>query len=447
MTPGARATAAIEILERTNARPADRVIDGYFRRRRYAGAKDRAAISAQVFGVLRRRAGLAWQIGLAAGDPEPTGEARARDLVLADVALAGSADAIAEQFSGQGYAPPPPDTGERAWLAALVSLPPGAVPDWVAGNYPPWLDGTLRERFGAALNPELAALNIRAPLDLRVNRLKAQRADVLAALAGSGIEAAPSQFARDGIRLENPVRLDRHKVLTTGLAEPQDEGSQLAALLCEAAPSHQVIDLCAGGGGKTLALAAQMENRGQIFACDPEARRLKKFVLRRDRAGVRNVQTRDLGDGGEAWLATKAGAADRVLVDAPCSGTGVWRRDPGIAWRLNEAALKTHTARQARLLDTGAALVRPGGRLIYVTCSLLRCENEERAEAFLAGHPAFSLVPVANVWQAVLDSPVPLAGDMLMMTPHRTGTDGVFVATFERRDSEPPQLDDATGAR
>ena len=447
MRPGARVAAAIDILNQieSGTAPADRAFAGYFRSRRYAGSKDRSAVSDLVYGVLRRRGELEWRLSQAGPAAADEAAGRARRLVMAGLAAEGhGAPEIAGLFDGTDHSPGVLDGGERDLLAVLGRRPDGAAPDWVSGNYPEWLDGALRARFGADLPAEMAAFNDRAPLDLRVNTLKAERPDVISRLALDGIEAVPCPYSPVGVRLPDAARVTSQAIFRDGAVEVQDEGSQIVALLAGAEPGMRVIDLCAGAGGKALAMAAAMNNRGQIFACDISRRTLDRLSVRRKRAGVRNLQTHLLpNEAGVAALAAAHGLADRVLLDVPCSGSGAWRRSPDAKWRLTPDILEAHTARQGRLLEDGASLVRPGGRLIYATCSILPAENEDRIEAFLAAHGEFLLRPAGEIWPAALSGGFPAndwpAGDgaaqaeTLVLTPHRTNTDGFFVAILERR--------------
>ncbi len=438
MRPGARVAAAIEILSEieSGAAPADRAFARYFRTRRYAGSKDRGAVSDLVYGVLRRRGELEWRLSGGAVPPASAQAApKGRRLLLAQLALEGhAAHDIAGLFDGEHHAPPPLDGGERDLVSVLEATRTNAPPDWAAGNYPAWLDEALRRRFGADLLPELVALNGRAPLDLRVNTLKAKREQVLDRLSADDIDAAPCPLSPHGIRLSQAAAITPHSIFRDGWVEVQDEGSQIVALLAGATPGMTVVDLCAGAGGKALALAAAMENRGQIFACDVSRRALDRLAARRNRAGVRNLQVQLLSDQrGAAALADAHGLADRVLLDVPCSGSGAWRRNPDAKWRLTPAALDAHAARQRRLLSEGAALVRPGGRLIYATCSVLPGENEDQVDAFLAANADFVTRPVAEVWREVLPGDCPARGETLLLTPHRTDTDAFFVAVLDRR--------------
>ena len=426
MTPAARVAAAVELLSLIQSGgAADRQVAAFFRGRRFAGAKDRSAITEQVYAVLRRRGELAWRLQAAAAAPTP------RNLIIAALAGGQPTDDVARLFDGSRFAPPPLDETERALLESLVDARDGPAPDWVQGAYPPWLEPELRDRFGDDVVAEMQALLARAPVDLRVNRLKGERAEAEAALAAVGIAAAPTPYSPLGLRLRARADLSHLALFRTGLVEPQDEGSQLVALLVGARPRMQVVDLCAGAGGKTLALAAEMENRGQIYACDSDPRRLGRLAPRLERAGVRNVQShRVLGEGGPL-LGELAGKADRVLLDVPCSGTGAWRRHPEARWQLTPDDLARDRALQAALLDRAAALVRPGGRIVYATCSLLPAENERQVQAFLGRHGGFALLPAAAAWTVA--APLPPGSDTyLRLTPQRHGTDGFFAAVLER---------------
>jgi len=305
-------------------------------------------------------------------------------------------------------------------------------PAWVRGNLPEWLVAELEAAFGAALAEELAALNREAPLDLRVNTLKTDRVGALAALAADGLEAAPTPLSPLGLRLSARATLPATAAFRDGLVEVQDEGSQLAALLVDVRPGQAVCDLCAGAGGKTLALAAAMANQGRLLACDVEATRLRPMAPRLRRAGVDLVETQVIAAEDDGWPTDPTESFDRVLVDAPCSGSGAWRRNPDARWRLDPETLAGFAPVQDRLLRGAARLVRPGGRLVYVTCSLLPRENADRVAAFLAEHGDFRPVPIGEVWPHAVGGAPPADGPFLTLTPARQGTDGFFVAILER---------------
>jgi 16S rRNA (cytosine967-C5)-methyltransferase len=300
---------------------------------------------------------------------------------------------------------------------------------------PDWLYPHMLARFGDSLAAEMAALSEPAPLDLRVNSLKGTREDALAALKHEGWEARPTPLSPWGLRIDGRRPVTSGPAFQSGLVEIQDEGSQLIAALTGAKPGMRVVDWCAGAGGKTLALAAMMGNRGQIVACDVSASRLDGAVRRLRRAGANNVE-RHLVEPGDKWAKRRAGAFDRVLVDAPCTGTGTWRRNPDARHRLSEQDLLELTRKQSSILDTARALVRSGGRLVYATCSLLPEENEGQVSGFLLRHPDFFLVPLAQAWPFESGGPFEETapdGEMLSLTPARNGTDGFFAAVLERR--------------
>jgi len=265
----------------------------------------------------------------------------------------------------------------------------------------------------------MSALSQPAALDLRVNLLKADREQARAALAAEGWDATPTKLSPWGLRIEGRRPVTSGPTFQSGMVEIQDEGSQLIAAMVGAVPGMRVVDWCAGAGGKTLALASVMENRGQIVACDVSAARLDGAVRRLRRAGVHNVE-RHLVEPGDKWLKRRAGTFDRVLIDAPCTGTGTWRRNPDARLRLKETDLAELIPKQASILDTAQSLVRKGGRLVYATCSLLEEENEDQVTSFLLRHPDFAVVPLARAWP--LDQPPPASGDFLSLTPARHGT-------------------------
>ena len=299
------------------------------------------------------------------------------------------------------------------------------MPDAVRLEMPDWLLPHLSPRYDDA---ELGALLAPAPLDLRVNLLKGTRDEARAALAAERLEAVATPFSPWGLRIEGRKQVTNGAAFRSGLVEIQDEGSQLVAVLVGSAPGMRVADWCAGAGGKTLAIAMMMQNRGQLLACDVSGARLDGAVRRLRRAGVHNVE-RHLIEPGDKWAKRRGGSFDRVLVDAPCTGTGTWRRNPDARLRLRESDLAELLPKQAAIMDQAGGLVRIGGRLVYATCSLLPEENEDQVSAFLARHPGFVLVPLLRAWPGA----PPNAGDFLSLTPARHGTDGFFGAVLERR--------------
>ena len=423
MTPAARIEASIALLtaiEDAPHRPADAIANAFFRERRFIGGGDRRAVSDRSWRVLRARRRLAWWV------PKET----PRLLIAASLLTEGWAlSGVAESFSGERFAPPGLERNEYNALRRVEgqSLVHPDMPDPVRLELPDWLYPRMLERFGGDLDREMAALSEPAPLDLRVNILKGTRDAARAALAGEGWEAMPTLLSPWGLRIDGRRPVTSGPTFQSGLVEIQDEGSQLIAALTDARPGMRVVDWCAGAGGKTLALAATMDNRGQIVACDVSGSRLDGAVRRLRRAGVNNVE-RHLVTPGDKWAKRREGAFDRVLVDAPCTGTGTWRRNPDARLRLTETDLDELKVKQAAILDTAQALVRPGGRLIYGTCSVLAEENEAQVAGFLGRHPAFGPISLRDAWP---DAPV--SGAYLALTPARDNTDGFFAAVMERR--------------
>ncbi|CAN5695662.1 RsmB/NOP family class I SAM-dependent RNA methyltransferase [soil metagenome] len=369
MTPGARLSAAIELLDAILAgEPAERALTRWARASRFAGSKDRAAIRDAVFDALRRRRSLGHLGGSDTG----------RALVLAQSALDG-AD-LAALFSGEGFGPAPLADGERAALAA----DPAAAPRAVRLDVPDHVEAALAAALGEAFEPIMAAMQSRAPVDLRVNTLKTNAGAATVVLARDGILAEPHPLAPHALRVvQNPRHVAQSRAYTQGMVELQDVASQYVAAEAGARPGMSVLDYCAGGGGKTLALAAAMASEGRLLAHDADPRRMKDLPARARRAGA-SLEILPPGD-------APPGPCDVVLVDAPCSGTGAWRRKPEGKWRLSPAWLARFPRLQDAILDEASAHVRPRGTLAYATCSLLACENGERARAFLARHPGWSL--------------------------------------------------------
>src|SRR6476646_6591355 len=386
MTPAARLSAAIEVLETIDIQriPAAKALKEWGTAHRFAGSGDRAAISGLIWDVLRRRASSAWL--MEADTP------RARVLGMLRLERGMTTEAISNLCHGERFAPEPLSAAERT---ALTSLTLDDAPAHVAGDYPEWLDGYLADVFGDDRVAEATAMASRAPLDLRVNTLKAKREKVLASLAH--LRATPTPWSPIGLRIElgadarNPG-IHAEEDFIKGAIEVQDEGSQLAALLSAAKPGEQVIDLCAGAGGTTLALAAMMQGKGRLIATDHDKRQLAPIYERLSRAGVHNADVRT--PTGEAdTLAEIRASADLVLIDAPCTGTGTWRRNPDAKWRMRPGALEVRLKDQTAVLDRAAALIKPGGRIAYITCSVLSAENGAQVRAFVARHPEFAVVP------------------------------------------------------
>lgn len=391
MTPSARVQTSIELLDaiieaaKSKGAPADRILADWFRNNRFAGSKDRRAIRELVFSAIR-----------ACGPIPESGRA-------AMLRLAETDDAIAPLFDGSNYGPAQIGESEAAAKG-------GVAPQWL----------TARLAQSDVEGPEADALLGRAPLDLRVNTLKADRATLTLPVDTANTDAP------NGFRLEPGTQVEQWPEWREGKIEVQDTGSQLACLAVDAQPGETVIDLCAGGGGKTLALAAAMDNLGRLVASDTDRNRLSHLAPRAERAGATNIETRllDLKREFEA-LSDLEGQADAVLVDAPCSGTGTWRRNPEARWRLDEGELARLTALQAEILDLAARLVKPGGRLVYVTCSLLDEEGTGQFDALLQRNQDFTVqhfvLPVGRQ-----------RGNGIRLTPYHDGTDGFFIARAGR---------------
>jgi len=431
MTPAARLQASIELLETIlgEDRPADAVLAQYFKGRRFFGAKDRRAVQDQVWQIIRHRARLSWALGAE--------NANARMLVAASlVALEKRAmDSVAGLFSGAKNGPEPLHANEKRMVEKAATRNLADAPRAAKLECPAWVLEKFDKSFGDKADQEVAALGGEAPLDVRANTLKTTRGAVLAQLESEGLKVAPTHLSPVGVRVSNRATLGNHLGFKDGLFDVQDEGSQLCALLVDARPGMSVMDLCAGAGGKTLALAAQMNNKGRLIASDLSVTRLERSKLRLRRAGVHNATLRVLEEH-DKWLkrqtSAQGGAFDRVLVDAPCTGTGAWRRNPDARWRLKPENLANLTATQDAVLEQGAQLTRPGGRLIYVTCSLLPDENEDRVSAFLAKNGGFKALDAAALWPEILPGASPVSGPYLTFSPVRTGTDGFFIAILER---------------
>lgn len=384
---------------------------------------EREALLQTVDEVLRLRGRLDWWIsGGKTGLPP---DARLRVAAWRILSSGAKADGLLWLFGGQ-------DDAVAAVLRRLEGhtldhpdMPPAArhsVPDWILPQ--------LKKRFGADLDLELAAMLRAAPLDVRVNRLKTTRDAAAAALQAEGLRSQPTPFSPIGLRLSPQAYINNTQAHGEGLVEPQDEGSQIAAQLVDVAGCKFVVDFCAGAGGKTLVLGAATKNTGRLVAMDVSTIRLSQAKQRLRRAGVHNAETREL-DG--KWIKRHAEKAERVLVDAPCTGTGTWRRKPDAKWRLSQQDLNELVPRQAEILDRAAKLVSPrGGRLVYVTCSVLMEENEEQVAAFLARHPDFSVLPVNDVWAKTVGGACPVPGPYLSLSPGRHGTDGFFAAILVR---------------
>ena len=432
MTPGGRLSAIIELLQAVyeTQRPADATLSDYFRTRRFIGSKDRAFIAEKVYASLRGHARLGWWIAHEGGTVTP----RTRALANAILADRQSADVIASMFEGQ-YGPVGLSVYEWDLLKRLDghTLEHPQMPEAVRVECPDWAEGALRATLGDNFVREVSALIPPAVIDLRVNTLLIDRDSAMADLSAGGIIANPCALSPVGLRVKGRPAIMAHKLYKDGAIEIQDEGSQLVALLADARPGMAVMDYCAGAGGKTLAMGTAMANKGRLVASDVLATRLNRARTRFKRAGLQNVETRALDGEAKSWLKRRRASFDRVLVDAPCSGVGTWRRNPDMRWRPLGPGLETLTALQAEILGHASPLVKPGGRLIYATCSMLNDENETIVENFLAANSEFSLLPVGDIWREVIPDTRAPSETMLRLTPARNHTDGFFTAVLERK--------------
>ncbi|MGF7007293.1 RsmB/NOP family class I SAM-dependent RNA methyltransferase [Aminobacter sp. BE322] len=426
MRLGGRLAAAIEVLDdiERRHRPAADALKDWGLSHRFAGAGDRAAIGNIVYDALRRKRSAGWLVG------DDTSRALGFGALLLE--WNQSAEALNQTLDGDKFAPEPLTAAE---LKSIAERKLTDAPDVVRADSPDWCAPLLERAFGADWVEEGAALAARPPLDIRVNTLKADRGRVIAELEGT--QAAPTALAPHGVRIPPIDGSGRHPnvqaepAFQKGWFEIQDEGSQLAAELAGAAPGMQVLDYCAGAGGKTLALSAAMDNRGQIFAHDSEKSRLAPMFDRLRRSDNRNVQV----VARQSELAELSGHMDIVLIDAPCTGSGTWRRRPDAKWRLTDRQLDVRKAEQTAILDAASTYVKPGGLMVYITCSVFDEENADQVEAFLARAGAFSAVDHRALWASRFpgkEGAVRFGRQGLSLTPMRSGTDGFYFAAMRR---------------
>jgi 16S rRNA (cytosine967-C5)-methyltransferase len=409
----AHAEAVLGLLLRFDY-PADAVVSRYFREHRELGHADRAFVAETVFAVLRRGRSIEARCAGKLSD-------RARLLVALAVTRGWSQRELAPVLK----------TSEEEWLAAAKSLPDADFKPAVRCDLPDWLYDRLEAQFGADEVTQLAqALKQPAPLDLRVNTVKTNREAVLTRFAADGIAALPGALSPLAIRLREKPALAKHPLFLEGAFEVQDEGSQLLGYLLEPKRGEMVVDFCAGAGGKTLLLGALMKNTGRLYAYDVSDKRLARLKPRLARSGLSNVHPARIEHERDTKIKRLAGKVDRVLVDAPCSGLGTLRRNPDLKWRQGADAVAELAVKQAAILEAAARLVRPGGRVVYATCSLLTAENEAIVDAFLAKHPEFTLTPASAV---LARHGIAVDGDFLRLLPHKHNTDGFFAAVLDKK--------------
>jgi 16S rRNA (cytosine967-C5)-methyltransferase len=428
MREGGRIAAAIEVLDEivTRHRPASEALRDWGKAHRFAGAGDRNAIGTLVYDVLRRKRSLAYRMSAETSRALVLG-------ALRDI-WKRSPDSITRSVEEQHGPGGLTDDESRR----LASESQGDAPSHVAGDYPEWLSDSFTRAFGERAAQEGRALAERAPIDLRANILKSDRPRLLKALEKFNATAGPLSPWCVRIEAIGPDKRNPHVEAEPahgkGWFEVQDAASQVAALMSGAKPGEQVADICAGAGGKTLALAALMGNKGQIHAYDSDKHRLRPIFERLQRAGARNVQVLGADEG--ARLGSLKEKIDCVIIDAPCSGSGAWRRNPDAKWRLTERQLKQRLADQEAVLARGAELVKPGGRLLYITCSVLPEENDDQVAAFLARHADFAVTPYREQWRRAIGTEPPASAgqgkDTLLLTPAAHATDGFFIAMLRK---------------
>ena len=435
MTPGARIQSTIELLDnifetwRAEKRfPADKLLEQYFKGHRYIGSKDRGAVAELLYFVLRHKSALQWWL------EKHNQQIGGRMLVIAAIILRRdyTPTSLASITKDSQYSPTALSEAENRFIHTLerVEISHRDMPDHIRLNYPQWLDGHLKASFGKNLDVELKALTTQASTDLRVNTIKTHREKLLGQLRAEGFECNETPHSPIGIRLVKRGAIFTSERFKQGHFEVQDEGSQLIALLVEAKSGQRVIDFCAGAGGKTLAIAASMENKGRILAWDTSKKRLDQINLRLKRAGVQNTQIHVLESENDAFIKRHKSTADRVLIDVPCSGSGTWRRNPDLKWRFNQKDLDEVCAVQKSILQSSSRLLKVGGLLIYATCSIFRDENEAQIENFLQNNPNFKLINLPDNLPIFAENN--MDKQFFQLTPYRNDTDGFFAAVMEK---------------
>lgn len=421
MIPAARIQAVIELLAEiiATARPADGTVSAYFRDRRFIGSKDRQAINTRVYRIMRAWHRLGWWIKRCNCD------VNARTLVIADLMFERehSMASIEETFSGEQYTPRVLSPAELKLAKAMdrQNLEHPHMPLRERTECPEWAFESLQRGFGERFEVEMKAMSAPAPMDIRVNTIKAKREDVFEQLKKDGMDVQLGKHSPYAIRVFGRPQVAQHPLFLAGAIEIQDEGSQMVAVVADAKPGEQVVDFCAGAGGKTLAMGAAMNNKGRIVAMDVLEDRLTKAKLRFRRAGLHNIETHPLTSERDKWVKRHQNQFDLVLIDAPCTGTGTWRREPDKRWRTLGPELPELLSLQRKILESAHRMVKPGGgRLVYATCSLLPEENDDQVNAFIKDYPEFEI-----------------KGDFLRMTPLTHDTDGFFVAVLTRKNVVP----------
>jgi len=440
MTPAARTEAAIYLLSKITdeRRPADDIVRAWFQARRFVGSKDRRAIRERVYGCLRRIGRLDWHLNEIASSTEKSARLR----VLTDVTLEGSN--AQDHFDGSTHGPQPLNDKEEIIAVALAErhLDDPAQPGHVQVELPEWLFNTLKPVYGGTFMAEMFAMNTPAPMDLRVALGRVSRDQAQKSLAKSGIKSYLTDLSPLGLTLQAHTDIARTPAFKKGFVEVQDEGSQILSLLVGAKAGMNILDYCAGAGGKTLALADRMgltdgHSNSRLVASDIDGTRLDRMDHRFRRAKLSDKIEKVIIDAEGQCFEGQQSSFDRILVDAPCSGSGTWRRHPEQKKRLTQGRLSELKHMQDSVLEKAAPLLKVGGRLIYATCSLLREENEDRISAFLGTHPNFKIIPIQTVWtETIKKAECPEMNEMpyLRLTPYSHDTDGFFVAVMELAD-------------
>jgi 16S rRNA (cytosine967-C5)-methyltransferase len=435
MYEAARINAAIELLAECETSwkmarplPADIIMNRYFRERRYIGSKDRGAIAELSYFIIRNRKVLLWWA-------HRSRQEGARALMIATIMLhqKRSIPDIHNFFNGEHFSSARLSEAETTFAKALVGQPliHPDMPDHVRNNYPEWMEKNLHASLGDDWQKEIEALNQEATVDLRTNTHLTTREELIDSLVGDGFEVEPTPHSPVGVRLRSRAPIFTSRAFKQGWFEMQDEGSQIVSLLLDAKPGQKIIDFCAGAGGKTLAVAAQMKNKGRILAWDTSEKRLEQMKPRLIRAKIDNVQRHVIESENDGFVKRHKDSADGVIIDAPCSGSGTWRRNPDLKWRMKEQDLNEILAIQQRIFESAGRLVKKGGYLLYITCSVLQSENERQVEQFMQNKINFRVVLMEKIWNK-LSLPTMRKGDNLRLTPHQDGTDGFFATLLER---------------
>lgn len=433
MRDAARIQTAIEILENISKSrvPMDNALRDYLKNRRYIGSKDRKAIVEMVYDTVRSTARLGWWLDKVGEDDTP------RNRIIALLAMSGlSAHDIGIRFVDENHCPEPLTDAEEKLMHQLIGkkLDHDDMPEAVLAECPPVYEARLKALWGDEFVAQMVAMLDPAPLDLRVNTIKLTRDQAQDSLKKDDVETVKTPYSPNGLRCVGAKPyMSATKAFHKGFVEIQDEGSQLIAYICDVKPGMRVLDYCAGGGGKTLGLAAAMDGKGIIYACDNDSRRLEKGRRRYKKADVHNIEVRSLEEEKHRkWLRRQKGAMDIVLVDAPCSSSGTWRRNPDLRWTQYGPSIEEIKQSQSEILGRVADKVKIGGHLVYATCSLFVEENEEQVEAFLVKHPEYELVNIEENWPENEESQNPKTGKYLRLTPMNHKTDGFFTAVLKR---------------